>query len=689
MTHPFNKKIGTVASNVSLVTIALFPLFLLPTTPNFYETNKLALLVVATGILLILYAARTIVTKTFRFDLLPLLLPLLFFGLIHFFSPFISDPKNLVEPLMNRAGFFLTLALFVATTTNLVQERRFIRQATYALIGSATVLSIISLFQSFGFGLSHLINQLAGTSLPDTLAFTPAGNIVALLSFLIPMVALSLVLAFTKTDAAEKVSLFVLSAIIASAVLVVAVYSLPGKETSLTLLPFQTGYAIAVETLKLPKTAIFGVGTQNFSSAFNLFKPNALNLTNLWNIRFGVSSTEILQLIATVGLLGTFAFVLILSHMVKLAKAPITGIQIRSLKVTAFTLAILFFLIPGSYVLYFAFAVILSLWSLAAKFAGIETIKSAHITFEDVADNPQTLKKIGVYAPAVLMIGVTGAALYLGSQVYAADITFKRSIDAATKNDGLTTYNLQRDAILKNPYLATYRRAYATTNLALANAIAGGENLTDQDRQNIAQLIQQAIREAKIAASISPNNVANWETLATIYRALINAAEGADQWTVAALAQAIQTDPTNPALRVQLGGIYYSLGAYDQAIRLFQQAAELKPDFTNAYYNLSHAYLQKQDVIAAYDYMRQTLSLTQPDSADYTKARQELEALSEKLPKQEAAAAQGQQPAPAQTTLETAPPAPTPTTEVDLPQNSGPENVDTTTPSIPSGDINP
>lgn len=686
MTHPAEKHIGQAASVISLITIALFPLFLLPITQNLFETNKFALLVVSTSALLILYAVRTIITKTLRFELLPLLTPLLLFGLIHFISPFISTPKNIVEPLMNRAGFFLVLGLFVTAAVNLIQERKFIRQATYALIGSATALAIITLFQSFGFGLSSLINQLSGSNLANNLSFTPAGNIVALLSFLVPTVALSLVLAFTKTDAAEKVSLFILSAIIASAILVVAVYSLPGKESSLTLLPFQHGYSIAVDVLKQPKTAIFGTGTQSFSTAFNLYKPSAINLTPLWNVRFNMSSTEVLQLIATVGLLGLIAFIYILTSMLKLTKMATNSIQIRSLKVAAFTIAILFFLVPGSYVLYFVFAVILGLWAMAAKFAGLESIHTAELTLNQQATSPQTIRQIGIYIPSVLLIAVAGTALFFGGKAYAAEMTFKRALDAAINNDGIQTYNLQRDAILGNPYLARYRRSYASTNLALANAIAANKDISDSDRQNVAQLIQQSIREAKIAASLEPENVANWETLTAIYRALINAADGADQWTVAALAQAIQTDPVNPALRVELGGVYYSLGAYDQAIRLFQQATELKPDYANAYYNLSHAYLQKQDVVSAYDYMRQTLTLTAADSADYTKAKDELEALSQKLPKQEANTSPV---APAATNLQTASPAPSPTAEVDLPTTAGPENVNTSGPSIPSTDINP
>jgi tetratricopeptide (TPR) repeat protein len=293
--------------------------------------------------------------------------------------------------------------------------------------------------------------------------------------------------------------------------------------------------------------------------------------------------------------------------------------------------------------------------------------------------NPHILKRIAILTPAVLLIVSSGVVLYFSGRAYAAEVAFKQSLDAAAKNDGLATYNAQRQTLMLNPFSPRYHRAYAATNLALANSLASNKDLTEQDKQNIAQLIQQAIREAKIAVTLEPNNTANWENLTLVYRSLINAAEGADQWTIAALSQAILSDPVNPALRVDLGGIYYALGRYDQAIRLFQQAAELKPDYANAFYNLSHAYLMKKEIVLAYDNMRQTLSLTPADSADYAKAKGELEELAKQLPKTEAQTAP-ETVAPARTQLQVPSPAPSPAAPVTLPADAGPENATTTQP---------
>ena len=216
---------------------------------------------------------------------------------------------------------------------------------------------------------------------------------------------------------------------------------------------------------------------------------------------------------------------------------------------------------------------------------------------------------------------------------------------AAQQNRGLQTYNLQQKAIQRNPFNDNYRISFSQTNFALANSIAnqGEEELTDQDKQNIQQLISQSVASAKNAIAINRQNSTNWQNLAGIYRNLLNYAQNAGQWTISAYQGAINTFPTNPQLRLQLGSLYYSTGNYDQAIRHFNKAIDLKPDWANGYYNLSHAYQQKEDWVPAFLNMQQVLALVERDSDDYQKVQEELAALKEKLPQQQQQTVQDQQ----------------------------------------------
>jgi predicted Zn-dependent protease len=175
------------------------------------------------------------------------------------------------------------------------------------------------------------------------------------------------------------------------------------------------------------------------------------------------------------------------------------------------------------------------------------------------------------------------------AQFIAADYFFASSLQAASQNHGQQTYENQIKALNFNPWNSNYRVSYSQTNLALANSLAGQQNLTDQQKQIVVQLVQQSLRESRLAASLQPHRAGNWENLSLIYRNLINFAQGADQWAVQTEQQAIQLDPTNPRLRLDLGGILFSAKDYQNAAQIFNQAASLKPDFANAHYNLAQA----------------------------------------------------------------------------------------------------
>ena len=181
--------------------------------------------------------------------------------------------------------------------------------------------------------------------------------------------------------------------------------------------------------------------------------------------------------------------------------------------------------------------------------------------------------------PLVIVAGYAGFLMY---KVYAAEYFLRQSIVAARNNEGARTFEYQTKAINMNPRRDTYHTAYAQTNLALANSIASKEELTDADRQTIQQLIAQSIRNARLATEvINPLNVDNWITRADIYRAISPIAQNASQWATASYNTAIQLSPTDPRLRLDLGGIYYANGDYLTAANFYRQAILLKQNYNS------------------------------------------------------------------------------------------------------------
>jgi tetratricopeptide (TPR) repeat protein len=238
--------------------------------------------------------------------------------------------------------------------------------------------------------------------------------------------------------------------------------------------------------------------------------------------------------------------------------------------------------------------------------------------------------------------------------VVAADYYHRQALSQANKNGTLTYQYLQKAEAL-NPEVDLYRVDMAQTNFSLANAIALQKgptkdnpkgSLTDQDKQTIQTLLSQAVNEGRASVALSPRSSRNWEVLASIYRNITGVAQNALTFSLDAYGRAIQRDPLNPALRVNVGGIYYSIKNYDLAIRFFSDAANLKPDYVNAYYNLAIALREKGDVQNAVAVAEQAVNLLQKNqqSPDYKVATELLKDLKAKAAKETKTGANQQSP---------------------------------------------
>jgi len=96
-------------------------------------------------------------------------------------------------------------------------------------------------------------------------------------------------------------------------------------------------------------------------------------------------------------------------------------------------------------------------------------------------------------------------------------------------------------------------------------------------------------------------------------------------------------DPQNPQYRLDFGGLYYTYGNYDNAMRIFEQAITIKPNWDNAHYNLAWAAYQKEDYQTAALEMKNTLDLINPkeSSKDYEKVKKSLRNLKQSFQKKE------------------------------------------------------
>lgn len=615
-----SKIINKIISWSIIILVGLIPLFFLTFSSEFYDFNKNILLLIVSLLLLSIWFLKMVLEKKVTFHRTAFDLPILAIAGAFILSTIITAPNKLETLwLPNGTGMIIALTfLYFVISNNLKQNDQI--KVLSSLIISGTILSLITIYQFVGLGETFITDDSLWSFL-KVKTWTPVGNLLPLAIFLVVSLSLAITRIYTNWKENQRefpLYLHLFFSLLLTASLAIALFQL-FTSAKILLLPYSTSWAIAVEAFKNGKIFLFGVGPKSFLDAFSQFRPLSYNLTPLWLVRFNNSSNFYLQLITTVGLVGFLSFIYLIWKIIK--TRPLSVIHYP-----LFLILIIFLFLPVNFLLLFVFYLLVAL--LANRL-------TTHEYHEEGKILPWA-----IFIPALLVVL---SSLFFIGRVYAAEVFFERSLNNLRQNDGTAAYNNQIKATQLNPFYDVYRVSYSQTNLLLADAIASKTSISDQDRQNITTLIQQSISEAKTAVSLNKNKITNWENLANIYRQLINFAEGADQWTISTFRQAINLEPTNPDLKLKLGGVYYALGNYDEAIIWFQKTVDNKPNLANGYYNLSAAYKEKGDFKKAHEMMQITLNLVPTDSISYQTARTELEELAKKLPA-ETASPSGLQP---------------------------------------------
>ncbi len=363
-----------------------------------------------------------------------------------------------------------------------------------------------------------------------------------------------------------------------------------------------TAWIISVEVFK--RSPIWGIGIGNYWEAFNQLRPASYNLTPIWSASLKSSSMAILQLWTELGIVGLGIVATIASGLIK-HKKNFEWVLVAILSVSVG-------LLPLSMI-----PLLLMVWALVS--VGGE-MKSSELSLK-VGDSQWNAAP---WVLAVVLVGLSGFGGYWLVRMMLGDVWMRNSLIAASKNDGTNTYNLQIKSIGMNEYSAEYRRLYSQTNLALMSTILNNKDATDDDREKASTLLQQSVREARAAISLDPQNPIYWTSLASIYKQMIGLVDGSADWSFQAYQQAAALDPANSTLKVEMGGLLYAAGNFDEADRVFEQAVVAKQDYPNAWYNWAYSAKKLNKLNEAVSRLTQAVSLVSVSSGDYEKAVKEL-----------------------------------------------------------------
>lgn len=706
--------IETILTVILAAFFFLFPLIFSSAFTDMFALPKQLLLAGVVGLSLLLIGVRMIFLGKIQLRSTPFDLPIFLFAIVIFLSAIFA--VNRYDALINFMPFLFAVLLFFIIV-NAVKEEKTILFSIAALVAGSALAGLIS-------ALAYLKIYIFPYAETQAQSFTTFGALLdqaMYIAIVLPFagyVAWPYIARMIKTrrrlpaeDAMQINRKSVMSFGIGFSVATVALIIGLGVTLLLLLtiakpviLPLETGFqtafaAISQDAGRVLQGFLFGSGYGTYITDFTRFKQPAYNLNaQIWSFTFFRSSSFILELMATAGLLGLLSFLFIGYRFLKEKTMflPLVLIFIAAFVLPfSFTIQVLFFIVLGLFAATQALSSPkryedLEYYFVAMKRGLIAAVpENAHVPAS--VQQSATSRVLPFIATALLIVFV-GAVGYMSALYVLSDMQLKRTLDYMVQNNGLQAYNHLAGeeksntigAIQYFPYRDTNYRIFSQLNLALANSIAlsqpQGQEISQETQQTILTLIQQSITAGRNAVTVSPQTSLNWDNLSNIYRSLIGFGQNADQFAIATNQEAIRLDPANPQQYINLGGIFYQLQQWDQAQNQFQIAIQLKPDLANAYYNLGHALESKGDLQGALTQYQAVRSLMQSDQENLKKIDEEIKALQTKIGTTQQTNAQ----TPAATTAENQPPLGINEPSPKLPERQPLEEIEgpSTTPAV-------
>jgi len=627
---------------VSLVLVVfLIPLVWSPWTAEHFEFSKqyLAIFLVFLGIIAWL-AKMVLVDGEVRFKRTPLDLPILIFlvvllvstvfsidrisSLLGYYGRFsdgflgtlafiglyvlvvntVDKPSSLIGPFLAAAtlsiaiGYFALFGAFQQTGFNLVAG---------STQGFAIFLAFVVVFLAFLHVGSEKQLPWAGNLF---LALSAFGILLAfdvIYSWIVLVVGLVLVVLsglsqrlWTDNPIRIRVLWLPLVFLLLSVIFLFSPTKVPGSQefSKESVLSKELSFGIAEGVIKEgAKNLLVGSGPGTFALDFSRYKPEELNQTSQWQVRFDRAGNVFAELLATTGILGFLAYLGLLAWFFLLS---LMFVKERTSMPFVGGVAVL---VVAQLVYYEITVLQLFFW----LFLGLSVV-SWKIPHREFRFALKRFPEFHVAAKALLFVlmMVFGAAVFLGARFYIADMNYFSSQSILNSSfENKVAKGLE--AVRLNPWQAEYRIFLSRLYLDRAlEELRKPEDITNQEQ--ISRDMQLAIAYGRGdilegqrivgAIQLSPNKVASWETLGIVYRDIAFTV-GALDWGIYSFENALSLEPTNPILHTELGKLYMKGKQFEKAREHFEKAVELKPDYPQAKVQLALLMEQEGDAALA------------------------------------------------------------------------------------------
>jgi len=609
-------------------------------------------------LLLILFSLKIALFKKIEIFSVPLAFPLIVYSVANLISSLISPGK--LDSLLTTATIFAFTLIYLLIPQIITTARtaKFTLFIISFLISISALAPLIPNKINFPGPLKYAFQSLFQNS---AIAVNTTGStfITSLVLLIMLPVVLGLLFSFFRKKSLLKIIPAVFLCVIFFGGAVVSLKTLNLKNLNNTEIPFipnnQLGWVIALETIK--NKPLFGIGQGNYTAAYTLYKPFVAQNVSYPTLSFTpntTSSNEYFQLLTTIGVIGILSYIFFILSTLSalLRKLKKNGPLAIAATASFIIFIILQTLVPIHFILFFFIILLLGLLQSIINTGPSVIYEFSQTTEEDVFE----IKSL----PLILSLILTLVIVYPSYRILSADYFEKTAIEYAIKNDAQKALDFSQKAVNQNPYSDAYRIVSAQINFSAAQNLINtkGKDLSEAEKTQALEILKKSVDEGKMAVSLNPLKSKNIEILAAIYQSLINTAPNADQFALDSLNQAINVDPTNPKLRVDLGGIYFGKNEYATASSIFQSAIYLQSNYPNAYYNLGYVLLRLNQFDDGIKSLESALSLLPNPSQNRDALVTEIESLKSQIASLSASPAIKAPPAPKPTPI-ASPPSPT------------------------------
>ncbi|MBI4457560.1 tetratricopeptide repeat protein [Candidatus Uhrbacteria bacterium] len=694
---------------------ALLPLFVLPWTVEALEINKQLLLLKLVALAVLAWLGKSLAERKFEYRRTPVNTMVLVFLIAYGTSSWLSMSRYMSfvgDYGQEKAGFVTVLAMaglyFVASSA--IKDLGMLRRLLLSVVVGGVVVALHALLQALGLFL--LPFDFAKSS-----SFNTVGTVGALgmyLAFIVTLCGGLLLIGHAQTTSEHKkalpmkiflgltaaVSLFLialidftpihLALILSSGLLLAFAFFHAGKMKGISAVllpvvallvslllvffrfPLTVGYpaevmpsmqsSATIATKTLQDRPLFGSGPGTFIFDYSKWHSADVNATQFWNVRFDRSASRFWTVVATTGMVGALAWVLVsLFVLVAAARRLLKNDNEDIWHVLIAVFAAWALLLVSKFLYSSNMTLEVMSWLSMAMLVAVLRRDFLEINLDE---SPRASMIVSFMLILGLVLGFAGG--FVQAQRYLGEIKFAKAlradqggkiVDVVAKLEKSAALNPSNDVTLRNLAQAYLLLAQEESVAPVVIKDEDVKNeaakkdaalmkkekqvLTDaaqlEKKRKVAALTSGAVSAAKRAADVNPGNVADWLVLGSIYQSLLGAADQADGWAVAAFEKAAELEPSNPSIQTELAKVFVfqsdvvaqdkeskdekvKKAAEEKSAELLAKAAdalaraiELKGDYGPAHYNMALVLDRQGKLKDAIRRMEATLTLSPND----------------------------------------------------------------------------